>query len=1097
MLDKNNLNNPTNQPSGDINNTNNNDINYTKDTGSLDNIKNNVKNKNSAFTAEYDQVRLNESDISQEQRLIMAVRNARKRKKQSRHSAMIVSLLTVFVFALTVFFVFMAVGKNFTVKPEADNPSDTLSSGEVSEDVPTSTLPDNVVYDFENEEMRGVWIASVININYPSKTGLTADELKAELDDIVKNASEAGLNAIFFQVRPTSDALYPSEIFPWSKYITGTQGVAPEGNFDSLAYIIEKAAEKNIKVHAWVNPYRVTMYESDEAGLAPDHPAVLHPEYTVKYADGKTYFNPGLPEVRTLVIEGVKELAANYPDLAGIHFDDYFYPYPSGNADFDDAAAYEMYGGGMDKADWRRENVNALVKGAYEAIKAINPDMQFGVSPFGIWANAGSDTPEQGSTSSGLEAYSSLYCDAISWAKGGYVDYLVPQIYWSFATSSAPFDNIARWWNAALDGTGVDFYIGHAAYKVNDYAENEIGIQVEFARTLMCYKGSVYYGYEEIKNNTRGLKDKIAELNSYPIRYTESDSDSNLSVYQPYNNYYVSAPTVTLVGSSDPGAPLTVNGNKISRTKSGLFSYYGTVTTGINVFTLEQNGTTSTHNINYNNKKNSSPSVQTLSKMQITDVVPATEAWLTVGDTLKISCVAPAGSTVTAKLGGMTVTLKPTLNTVTSVKYAKEIYMGEVTPSSFVTEDSIATLGTLMVTAVLGDESVTVQGGLVKQMGEKALVYAEVINDYSHLKISPTSSFYDDYTPASAGMRDYVKGLTGSYYKLKFGGYISSSNVKIVSGIELNENKIMSAKVQLNSTSTINNKNNFTDIVFRCLENAPVNAVASAGKIDVTFYNTDSTLMPLPEVVPNPLISSITAVAKDETTVVYTLHLKNELNAYGYNVVYENGNIIIRLNNPQTLSDNPDKPLEGKTIVVDAGHGGTDSGALGCGSVNEAALNLEISLYLQKELENLGATVLMTRTDNTTVSLEERMEFLNNANPDLAISVHHNSIDSTANAQKIRGYLGLYGTEAGKLLAKNVSASVSSELNRYERPYAYQMLAVARNHRFPSTLCEMCFISNVEEYEWSITPGNTLRSAKAIADGILEYYRAQEAYLAY
>ena len=259
MLDKNNLNNSTNQPCGDINNTNNNDINYTKDTGSLGNIKNNVKNKNSAFNAEYDQARRNESDISQEQRLIMAVRNARKRKKQSRHSAMIISLLTVFVFALTGFFVFMAVGKNFTVKPEADNPSDTLSSGEVSEDVPTSTLPDNVVYDFENEEMRGVWIASVININYPSKTGLTANELKAELDDIVKNASEAGLNAIFFQVRPTSDALYPSEIFPWSKYITGTQGVAPEGNFDSLAYIIEKAAEKNIKVHAWVNPYRVTM----------------------------------------------------------------------------------------------------------------------------------------------------------------------------------------------------------------------------------------------------------------------------------------------------------------------------------------------------------------------------------------------------------------------------------------------------------------------------------------------------------------------------------------------------------------------------------------------------------------------------------------------------------------------------------------------------------------------------------------------------------------------------------------------------------------------------------------------------------------------
>lgn len=139
----------------------------------------------------------------------------------------------------------------------------------------------------------------------------------------------------------------------------------------------------------------------------------------------------------------------------------------------------------------------------------------------------------------------------------------------------------------------------------------------------------------------------------------------------------------------------------------------------------------------------------------------------------------------------------------------------------------------------------------------------------------------------------------------------------------------------------------------------------------------------------------------------------------------------------------------------------------------------------------------MTRSDNTTVSLEERMAFLNEANPDLAVAIHQNSIASSANAQKVRGYLGLYSTEAGKLLAKNVSKTVSAELNRYERPYAYQKLAVARNHRFPSTLCEMCFISNVEEYEWSITPGNTERSAAAVANGILAYYAAQEAYLAY
>ncbi len=1022
-----------------------------------------------------------------DEKMIKAVRKAAAIRRKKR-AVTVLSVAVLAFLSAGIFAVFSLIGNVFSTNTLADLPDDNGSS-----QVFFSDSSDIIV----NQEMRGVWIASVININFPSKPGLSEKQLKAELEDIVKNAYEAGLNAIFFQVRPTADALYPSELFPYSKYLTGAQGVAPENSFDCLEYLINIASEKEIDVHAWVNPYRVTMYESDMEGLCKSSPAALHPEYTVKYADGKTYFNPGLPEVRTLIIDGVKELAINYPELAGIHFDDYFYPYPSGNAEFDDAAAYELYGNGMSLADWRRENVNTLVRDTYKAIKEINEEISFGVSPFGIWANAGSGTPVDGSTSSGLEAYTSLYCDALAWANGGYVDYLVPQIYWSFSSSAAPFDNIARWWNTQLDGTGVDFYIGHAAYKTSEFPKNEIGIQVEFARNLLSYRGSVYYGYADIKNNTNGLKDKIAQLNKTPIEFSYTGSGS-AKINQPVNNYNSTAPTVTVVGESDVSTPLTVNGKKVSRTKSGYFSYYDTITTGINVFTLEQSGKKNTHNINYKNTRASGNSTQTLPGLTVSDIIPATEAWIMEGDTLSVSCVAPAGSKVTAKIGGMSFELKPTLNKINPIKYAKEIYMGEITPSSFVSQGEIADLGTLTITATLDGKTVTQKGGLIRQMGKNALVYAEVINDYSHLKISTTSSFYDDYTPASIGMRDYVTGLAGSFYKLKFGGYISADNVKIVNGIQLNKNKLLSVKVLVNGKDTKNNKNNFTDVVFECLENSPVNAVASAGKITVTFYNTDSDIIPKPEISPNPLISMVTAHINNEGNLVYELILKNELNVYGYNVVYENGNIIIRMNNPQTLSDNPEKPLKDKTIVVDAGHGGTDSGALGISKKNEAMLNFEISLHLQKELENLGATVLMTRTgDNQTVSLEERMEFLNDANPDLAISVHQNSIASSTNAQKVRGYLGLYSTEAGKFLAKTVSSVVCDRLNRYERPYAYQMLAVARNHRFPSTLCEMCFISNVEEYEWSVTPGNTLRSAQAIAEGVLEYYRAQEVYLAY
>lgn len=1036
---------------------------------------------------------INNSEYAENERFTEAVKTARARRKKKRKNTAVFTA-AVCVLAAAIFGAAAVIGRGaFSVsKAQQDDKNSGLAD--------VSNTLEEPLYNYENEELRGVWIASVININFPSKPGLSQNELKAELDDILKNTAEAGLNAVFFQVRPTSDALYPSEIFPYSKYLSGEQGKAPDGGFDCLEYLLEKAGEKGIDVHAWVNPYRVTMYESDEQGLSADNPAVLHPEYTVKYADGKTYYNPGLPEVRQLIADGVSELAEKYPTLAGIHFDDYFYPYPSSGAEFDDAAAYEIYGNGESLADWRRSNVNELVKESYEAVKKINPEIKFGVSPFGIWANSGSDTPVDGSTSSGLEAYNSLYCDALAWAEGGYVDYIIPQIYWSFATSAAPFDNIARWWNAQLDGTDVDFYIGHAAYKVSDYAENEIGIQVEFARNLLTYRGSVFYGYEDIKNNTSGLKDKLSELNKYPIRYTDKAGNSAVKVYTPANNYVSPSPTVTLAGISDVKYPLSVNGKKISRTKDGYFSLYSTVTAGINVFTLEQNGVKTTHNINYKTTYNgtSQQSAAQLPSMAVTDIVPATEAWIMTGDTLKISCVAPAGSTVTAKIGGMSLVLKPTLNNSAVSKYVKEIYTGEITPSAFAGETETVSLGTLIITAEKDGEKATAQGGLIKQMGAHAPVFAEVVNDYSHLKISTTSSFYSDYTPASVGMRDYVRGLSGSYYKLAFGGYISADNVKIVEGVVLNENKIFSVNVNVNGTDTSNNKNNFTDVVFECLENVPINTEASAGKIAVTFYNTDSSLLPEPSVSANPLISSVKASVIDETTAVYTINLKSEFNVYGYNAVYENGNIIIRMNNPQSLSDDPNKPLLGKTIVVDAGHGGTDTGALGCGNVNEAQLNFEIASYLRKELTALGAEVLMTRTsDSETVSLEERMEFLNNANPDLAISVHQNSIDSSSNAQKIRGYLGLYGTEAGKLLAKTVSSRVSSELNRYERPYVYQMLAVARNHRFPSTLCEMCFISNIEEYQWSVTEGNTQRSAKALALGIVDYYKAQEAYLAY
>ncbi len=369
----------------------------------------------------------------------------------------------------------------------------------------------------EFDEFAGVWIASVFNIDFPSAADLSADELKAELDSIVATAEDAGLNTIFFQVRPEADALYKSEIFPVSRYMSSTG----ELTFDALEYIIYAAHQKGIAVHAWVNPLRVSSSSSVTLESLPDgHPAKENPHWVVQYADGKMYFDAGNPEVRELVVRGVEEIVENY-NVDGIVFDDYFYPYPayetsSGESKvvpFDDADTYSAYGNGASLENWRRENINTMVKAVFNAIKAKRERCLFGVSPFGIWKNGYGD--ESGSLSSGSESYSMLYCDTVAWIKGGYVDYVAPQLYWTKDEQSASFNALCDWWNMTVKGTGVRLLISHAAYRYEDGWNEPSGImtdQVTYAREKEYYRGSIFYGYDELKNNISGIKDELKGL---------------------------------------------------------------------------------------------------------------------------------------------------------------------------------------------------------------------------------------------------------------------------------------------------------------------------------------------------------------------------------------------------------------------------------------------------------------------------------------------------------------------------------------------------------------------------------------------------------
>ena len=317
-----------------------------------------------------------------------------------------------------------------------------------------------------DEEFRAVWVATVYRLDYPSQATTDPAVLKRDADAILQECVELGMNAVILQVRPSADALYPSDYYPWSRYLTGTQGTAPRNGFDPLEYWVERAHALGLELHAWINPFRLTKSgESELAALDAKSPAVQHPEWVVE-CDGNYYLNPGLPEVRELVIQGAEELVRNY-DVDGVHLDDYFYPSRS----FNDEDTFQQYGGAFSSiGDWRRDNVNRLIQGLDQRLHALDPELSFGVSPSGVWAD--STHQSDGSVTTGnYESYYAAYADSRKWVKEGWVDYICPQIYWYIGHPTMDYETIARWWSDTVEGTGVKLYIGMADYLADDGTE--------------------------------------------------------------------------------------------------------------------------------------------------------------------------------------------------------------------------------------------------------------------------------------------------------------------------------------------------------------------------------------------------------------------------------------------------------------------------------------------------------------------------------------------------------------------------------------------------------------------------------------------------
>ncbi len=953
-----------------------------------------------------------------------------------------------------------------------------------------------------DSEIRGVWIASVFNIDYPSSNSLTAEALQAELDAILETCVKNKLNTVFFQVRPACDALYQSELFPISTYLSA-DGTLP---FDPLGYLVTKAHSMNIYVHAWVNPLRVTAGGTDLQALPDGSPAKANPDWVVPYADGKLYFNPGIAEVRQLVADGVREIVERY-DVDGVVFDDYFYPYPAYNedgtqAEFDDGEEYALYGGAFDSiADWRRDNVNQLIRLCYTTIHEIDPECMFGVSPFGVWQN--DNGTNGGSATRNLEAYNALYCDALAWIEGGYIDYISPQLYWDFATETSPYDVVLRWWNTALDGAKtlngdqIRLYVSHAAYKYEDgnwtEPQGELTEQVTFSRSELAYRGSIFYGYDEIKRNTNGASDDLLVAFRDEIIYTDITSNGlGVTVNSPENGATLSAETTYLIGQSAPYYPLTMNGEKIGRTKSGFFSLMVKLEPGENVFTFVQNGVEYTVKLY---RQITTGSVETdqrtiLDTLAVVSPSPA-KAVTTAGTELWVSCVAPYGSYVTARINGTDYELSA--YDVPANPWATSGYVG-VSFGKLITlprasDGLIWDMGTITFSATYYGETVTAEGGRLRLLGEGAEIGVTVLNDYTQLKFTETSSYYNDYTVQSAGMTAAVASQRNGFYQLKMGGFVAEEDV-------VETDAFPTAPTEFRSV-TVRNTGDVTEIRIATDDKPAYYGVVEDGRFVLTFYSINADTAPEAAIALNPLIDQCEIIRlPDSNRVRYSFRLYDERNFYGFDLRYEDGFTVVTLRNPKKLNLSAPAPLRGITIVLDAGHGGWDRGAAGpMPGFGEKDLNLAITLEAAEGLRALGAEVILTRADDTAVVLLDRVAALEELEPDLCVSIHQNSMDYTADITRIRGTLPLYCMDSGLLLAQCVGDAVADSLNRYNRGAQYQMLAMCRNPKFPAALIEVGFITSVEEFELMASGTGISKAAEGVVNGILEYYRIQGEYV--
>ncbi|MFI5134032.1 MAG: glycoside hydrolase family 10 protein [Chitinophagales bacterium] len=363
-------------------------------------------------------------------------------------------------------------------------------------------------------EFRAVWIATVDNIDWPLKGMVDPDSQKAEFIRQLELHKKNGMNAVIVQVRPSADAFYPSQYEPWSQWLTGIQGKPPSPFYDPLKFMIEETHKRGMEFHAWCNPYRAD-FKIGSASIAPSHITRIHPEWFLTYGDRK-YFDPANKDAQQFVVNVISDIVSRY-DVDAIHMDDYFYPYRIAGKEFPDETSYRQSGSKLSKDDWRRSNVDSVIKLLNTSIKKIKPYCKFGISPFSVWRNKDKD-PDGSDSQASQTNYDDLYANILLWLKNDWIDYVAPQLYLEIGNDKIAFEKLLDWWSKHSYGKHV--YIGMAIYRAGSNAAwknpNELPSQIRLIRQNPDVQGGIFYSSHSFNNDPNGWNDSLRN-NYYKI----------------------------------------------------------------------------------------------------------------------------------------------------------------------------------------------------------------------------------------------------------------------------------------------------------------------------------------------------------------------------------------------------------------------------------------------------------------------------------------------------------------------------------------------------------------------------------------------------